>query len=49
MGFDYIGFEIDEDYYQKAMERIKEHTAQLSLNDIVNEHTIKPVMQLGMF
>ena len=49
MGFEFIGFEIDKEYYQKAMERIKEYTAQLSLNDIVNEHTIKPVMQLGMF
>jgi site-specific DNA-methyltransferase (adenine-specific) len=29
LGFDYIGFEIDEDYYNKAQERIKTEKAQL--------------------
>ncbi len=31
MGFEYLGFEIDEGYYNKAVERIREHTAQLTL------------------
>jgi hypothetical protein len=31
MGFEYLGFEIDEEYYNKAVERIREHTAQLTL------------------
>lgn len=29
MGFEYTGFEIDENYYKKACERIAEHTAQI--------------------
>jgi site-specific DNA-methyltransferase (adenine-specific) len=29
MGFDYIGFEIDEDYYNMAQKRIEENKAQL--------------------
>lgn len=29
MGFDYIGFEIDKEYYEAACKRIAEHTAQL--------------------
>ena len=29
MGFDYIGFEIDEDYYKAAQKRIEENKAQL--------------------
>jgi site-specific DNA-methyltransferase (adenine-specific) len=31
MGFDYIGFEIDEDYYNMAQKRIEEHKAQLRM------------------
>ena len=29
MGFDYVGFEIDKEYYDRACERIKENKAQL--------------------
>jgi site-specific DNA-methyltransferase (adenine-specific) len=29
MGFEYMAFEIDEDYYKAAMKRIEEHKAQL--------------------
>jgi site-specific DNA-methyltransferase (adenine-specific) len=31
MGFDYIGFEIDEDYYNMAQKRIEENKAQLRM------------------
>lgn len=29
MGFDYVGFEIDEEYYQQAKERLDEVKAQI--------------------
>lgn len=29
MGFDYVGFEIDEEYYRLASERLKEEMAQI--------------------
>ena len=32
MGFDYIGFEIDEDYYKAAQKRIEENKAQLRMD-----------------
>ena len=31
LGFDYVGFEIDEYYYKQAKERIERETAQLTL------------------
>ena len=31
MGFEYMAFEIDKDYYDAAMERIANHTAQLRM------------------
>ena len=31
MGFDLTGYEIDKDYYDAAMKRFKNHTAQLQL------------------
>ena len=31
MGFDYVGFELDPDYYQAACERIKKHTDQIKM------------------
>lgn len=31
MGFDYIGFEIDEDYYNMAQKRIEENKAQIRM------------------
>ena len=30
-GFDYIGFEIDPDYYEKAKERMERETAQMTM------------------
>ena len=31
LGFDYVGFEIDEYYYQEAQKRIQRETAQMTL------------------
>ncbi len=31
MGFEYLGFELDEDYYRMATDRLEAHKAQLSL------------------
>ena len=31
MGFDYIGFEIDEDYFKAAQKRIEENKAQIRM------------------
>lgn len=31
MGFDYVGFEIDEEYYKKASERLEEEKAQIRM------------------
>jgi len=31
MGFEYLGFELDEDYYNMASERLERHKAQLKL------------------
>ena len=31
-GFDYVGFEIDADYYQKAQKRLEENRAQISMD-----------------
>ena len=31
LGFDYIGFELDEDYYRKATERLEKHKSQINL------------------
>ena len=32
MGFDYVGFEIDEEYYKQAMQRLEEEMAQIRFN-----------------
>lgn len=32
MGFDYVGFEIDEEYYKKACERLDDFNAQMHMN-----------------
>ena len=34
MGFDYIGFEIDKEYYEKALQRLNEEKKQLTIFDI---------------
>ena len=31
----YIGFELDETYYKKSLERIKEHTTQTDIFDVL--------------
>lgn len=37
MGYEYVGFEIDAEYYAKGMERIKTHRAQLSIMELMND------------
>lgn len=32
MGFDYIGFEIDRDYYEKGVERLEANRRQIRFN-----------------
>lgn len=31
MGFDYVGCEIDKDYFEKEEERFREHSMQINL------------------
>ena len=35
LGFDIMGFEIDEDYWQAANKRLTEHTAQIQFKDLI--------------
>ena len=35
MGFKYVGFEIDEAYYNKGKERLDNHKAQISIIDMM--------------
>ena len=35
LGYNYIGFEIDDVYYRKAVERIKTQTAQMTIFDLM--------------
>lgn len=37
MGYDYVGFEIDQEYYRKGIDRIKRHKAQLSIMELMND------------
>jgi len=39
LNFDFVGCEIDKDYYEAQEERFKRHTAQIRLFDIVPEPT----------
>lgn len=34
MGFDYLGFELDKDYYNAATERIKNHKSQIVFEEV---------------
>ena len=34
LGFDYLGFELDEDYFNKAIERLEKETNQISIFEI---------------
>lgn len=36
LGFDYVGFEIDEEYYRLASERLEEVKAQVRIEDLFN-------------
>lgn len=35
MGFDYVGFEIDKEYYDKGVERLRIHNAQIRLDEFL--------------
>ena len=35
LGFEYMAFELDKDYYEKAVERIERHKSQISIFDMV--------------
>ena len=37
LGFDAVGFEIDEDYYNKSQQRLERHMRQISMFDLVKE------------
>ena len=37
MGYKYVGFEIDAEYYEKGVERIKQHTAQITISDLITD------------
>lgn len=37
LGFKYVGFEIDADYYRLGTERIKKHTAQMTISDLIGD------------
>jgi len=44
MGFDYIGFEIDKEYYNAAKKRLEKHTSQVRIDDYL-EHEQQMVQQ----
>jgi len=31
LGFEYLGFELDEDYYNEALDRLNEHKSQMNM------------------
>lgn len=37
MGFQYIGFEIDKEYYRLSSERINQHTAQVTITELIGD------------
>ena len=39
LGFQYVGFEIDEDYYNLALKRLEQETAQISIFDILRKES----------
>ena len=41
MGFEYVGFELDADYYRQSNERLESEKAQLSIFDFGIERTNK--------
>ena len=36
LGFDAVGFELDEDYYKASKQRLKDHMAQMRIEDMSN-------------
>lgn len=45
LGFQYVGFEIDKDYYDQSLERLNGYKSQVSLMDIIPKEDNK---QIGM-
>ena len=37
MGFDYVGFEIDEEYYKLATKRLDTHKSQVSIMELIDD------------
>ena len=37
LGFKYVGFEIDAEYYKLGTERIAAHTAQMTISDLIGD------------
>lgn len=37
IGFDYVGFEIDETYYGQSKERLERHRQQISIMELMND------------
>lgn len=40
LGYDFTGFEIDTEYYNQQQERFRQHTAQMSLFDDIDQITL---------
>ena len=34
MGFDYLGFELDKDYYEAAQKRLEDHKSQIVFEEV---------------
>jgi len=43
LGFQYVGFEIDKDYYDQSLERLNRYKSQISLMDIVPKEDNKQI------
>ena len=37
LGFKYVGFEIDEEYYRLSTDRIAQHTAQMTITELIGD------------
>ena len=49
LGFEYMGFEIDKEYFDLASERIREFDSQGNMFDILNEQPKKEIKQTTLF
>lgn len=47
MGFDLVGYEIDESYYKSAVDRLERHKKQITLFDLDNHHAKVDQPQCG--